>query len=246
MRFFLDHVIVAVRDLHGAVRDWQSIGLISTDGGAHPKVGTRNALVRFPDGSFLELMAVDDREKLAEYAPALLALIERHADGPFSWSLRTDDIEGARRALVESGFRVQPIWPGAGLRDSGKVARWRTLHIQEPGFPFLVQYEAAPTSEPSTVGLPVVGITGVRLAGPDISLTRLAEAFGGRAEDHQALFGGWAVHLDRRSSIEPTVIGVDLLVSDMERAKRLLREANSPHGADELDHRSHGLRIRLA
>lgn len=246
MRFFLDHVILAVRDLPEAVRDRESIGLVPTDGGTHPKVGTRNALVRFPDGSFLELIAIDDREQLAEYAPTLLALIERYADGPFSWALRTDDIEGAARALADAGFQVQPIWPGEALRNSGKVARWRTLHIQEPGFPFLVQYEAGPTAEPSPEGLPAVGITGVRLAGPQALLTRLAAAFGGRAEDQHIFFGGWAAFLEPQSWTEPRVIGVDLLASDMEGAKRLLREANSPHGGNELDHRSHGLRIRLA
>ena len=74
MRFYLDHVIVAVRDLHRAVEDWESIGLFATDGGTHPEVGTRNALVRFPDSSFLELMAIEDREKLQARAPRLLAL----------------------------------------------------------------------------------------------------------------------------------------------------------------------------
>jgi hypothetical protein len=69
MRFYLGHVIVAVHDLNRAVEDWESIGLVATDGGTHPKVGTRNALVRFPDRSFLELMAIDDREKLLSPHP---------------------------------------------------------------------------------------------------------------------------------------------------------------------------------
>jgi glyoxalase-like protein len=246
MRFYLDHVIVAVRDLERAVKDWESIGLIATDGGAHPKVGTRNALVRFPDRSFLELMAIDDREKLHAYAPVLLALLERHADRPFSWSLRTDDIEAARQALAERGFQMLPIWPGEALRDSGKIARWRTLHIQEAGFPFLVQYEAEPTSPPSTKGLPVIGLGAVLLSGPPVLMARLAQAFGARADEGHVRFDGGGAFLQPNASSESTIAGVEILVRDMKKAERLLGDIDLLAGAVDADHRLHGLSLRLS
>lgn len=244
MRFYLDHVIVAVRDLQRAVEDWESIGLIATDGGAHPKVGTRNALVRFPDRSFLELMAIDDREKLEAYAPALLALLERHADRPFSWSLRTDDIEAAHRALAERGFQVLPIWPGEALRDSGTIARWRTLHIQEPGLPFVVEYEAEPTSQPSTKGLPGIGLGAVLLSGPPMLMTRLAQAFGARADDGHVLFDRGGAFLQPNASSEPTIAGVEILVSDLEKTERLLGHGVLGQALDG-DSRLHGLSLRI-
>src|SRR5881628_1559879 len=122
--YFLDHVVVAVRDLPRAVEDWRALGLDAPDGGSHPKRGTRNALVRFPDGSFLELIAVEDRALVREAAPGLLAMLELHPDGPVSWALRTDDVEGARSDLASKGFRVGPLLLGEGRRDPGKVARW--------------------------------------------------------------------------------------------------------------------------
>lgn len=246
MRFDLDHVIVAVRDLPGALSDWESIGLVATDGGTHPKVGTRNALVRFPDLSFLELMAIDDREKLEAYAPVLLAQIERYADGPFSWSLRTDDIEAARQALVGKGFQVQPIWPGEGLRGSGKIARWRSLHIQEAGFPFLVQYETEPTSEPSRKGLPAVGLGAVLLSGPPMLLTRLAEAFGGRVAAGQVRFGGGSASLHSHATSGSTVVGVEILVSDLKKANRVVGTSTGQPADVNVDHRLHGLVLRVA
>jgi len=245
VRFYLDHVIVAVHDLNRAVEDWESIGLVATDGGTHPKVGTRNALVRFPDRSFLELMAIDDREKLQAYAPSLLALLERHADRPFSWSLRTDDIEAARKALAEVGFQVLPIWPGEALRDSGTVARWQTLHIQEAGFPFLVQYETEPSSQPSPHGLPAIGIGAVLLSGPPRLTARLARAFGARADDGHVLFDGGGAFLQPSGSSEATIAGVEILVSDVDKAERLLGDIDLLAGGADTDRRLHGLSLRL-
>ncbi len=245
MRFSLDHVIVAVRDLERAAQDWESIGLIATDGGVHPNVGTRNALVRFPDRSFLELMAIDDREKLQASAPALLALLERHADRPFSWALRTDDIEAARHALVERSFLVLPISPGKGLRDSGKIARWQTLRLQEPGFPFVVQYETEPTSEPSTIGLPAIGIGSVLISGTPTLRTRLARAFGARADDGRILFDGGGAAFWPSGSSEPTIAGVELLVGDVGKAERRLRDLGLRAGVAATDPRLHGLSLHF-
>jgi hypothetical protein len=246
MRFYLDHVIVAVRDLEHAAKDWEGIGLVATDGGIHPRVGTRNTLVRFPDRSFLELMAIDDRDKLQTYAPVLLTLLERHADGPFSWSLRTDDIEGARRALLGAGLPALEIWPGEARRASGKVARWRSLHVQEAGFPFLVQYESEPTSGPSTTGLPAIGLGAVLMSGPRTLLMRFATAFDARLEDARVLFHGGSAELEGSATGEPAILGVELLVSDVEQARRKLGPVATLGRGANGDDLAHGLAIRLA
>jgi hypothetical protein len=243
--YLLDHVIVAVRDLARARSDWESCGLVATDSGAHPQVGTRNALVRFLDGSFLELMEIEDRQKLSSYAPALLEQLERSFDGPFSWALRTDDIEGARASLAIAGFDVLPIWPGEGQRDSGRVARWRSLHIREPGFPFLVQYDTEPTSRPSPRSLPVRGLGAVLLSGPARVLTRLREAFGvGSRDGHVEFYQGGATLLPADSSgVE--VVGIELIASDLEGARRMLPESAEAATRSEVDPRLHGLVVQL-
>jgi hypothetical protein len=241
----LDHVIVAVRDLARARTDWEGRGLVATDGGTHPQLGTRNALVRFPDGSFLELMTIDNREKLRSYAPALLEELERSFDGPFSWALRTDDIEIARATLATAGFDVLPIWPGEGKRDSGAIARWRSVHIREPGFPFLVQYETEPTSEPSPRSLPVTGLGAVLLSGPRGPLTRLGEAFGAPATDTHVEFDRGGATLVASGSGDLAVVGVELLTADLGRAKRMLRDDVEAVARSELGTGLHGLAVKL-
>lgn len=245
--FFLDHVIVGVRDLPAAVEDWRALGLEATDGGTHPKHGTRNAIVRFPDASFLELLAVEDRARLRDYAPALLEMMERHPDGPISWAVRTDDLEAERRALDAKGMRPLDIWSGEGRRDSGKVARWRTFHLQEPGLPFVLRYEGPPTSAPSTRGLPIEGIAAAIVQGMSASVLagRLA-AFGELGEDGRVrLARGEAIVVEEPRE-HPGVVGVELLVRDETRATDYLRERGV--GAVDgwvNDRRLHGLRLRL-
>ncbi len=248
VRFFLDHVIVGVRDLPGAVEDWRAIGLDATDGGSHPKHGTRNAIVRFPDRSFLELMTIADREKLKGHAPALLAMLELHPDGAMGWALRTDDVDAARAELEAKRVRVLPMWQGQGRRDSGKVARWRTFQIEEPAFPFVLQYDGPPTSEASTRGLPIAGIAAAIVQGVSAPALaeRLAAAFGELDEDGRVRLAQGEVILVEEPREHPGIVGVELLVSDAARATAYLRGRGI--GAVDgwaRDRRLHGLRLRL-
>ncbi len=248
MRFFLDHVIVHVRDLAAAVADWRALGLDATDGGSHPKHGTRNAIVRFPDRSFLELMTIEDRERLKSYAPAMLALMELHPDGAMSYALRVDDVVAARGELEEKSFRVLPLWNGEGRRDSGRVARWRTFHLEEVAFPFVLQYEGAPTSEPSTRGLPIAGLAAAIVQGvsaPALA-ARLGSAFGEVADDGRVRLDGGEIVVVEEPLEHPGVVGAELLVSDPARASAYLAERGV--GAVDgwvRDPRRHGLALRL-
>lgn len=245
--YFLDHVIVSVRDLPAAVADWGALGLDATDGGTHPKTGTRNAIVRFPDGSFLELMTIEDRETVRRRAPLLLEMIERHPDGPIDWAVRADDLAAAHAELEARGMRPLEIRSGEGRRDSGKVARWHTFHLREPGLPFVLRYGGPPSSAPSPRGLPVAGLAAVIVQGMDASvLTGRLAAFGEQGEDGRIrLARGEAVVVEEPRE-HPGVVGVELLVNDEARATGYLRERGI--GAVDgwvNDRRLHGLRLRL-
>lgn len=248
MTFSLDHVIVYVRDLAAAREDWRALGLEATDGGMHPKVGTRNAIVRFPDGSFLELMTIEDREKAREQAPAIVAFVELHPDGPMSWALRTDDLAGVAERLRAGGFPVGALREGEGRRDSGKVARWRSFQVEEPAFPFVIHYAGPPTSEPSTAGLPIAGIAAAIVQGVEArSLAeRLARAFGTLRDDGRVQLARGEVVTVEEPRQHPGVIGVELLVTDADRATRMLAERKVSVVDGWLgDRRLHGIALRL-
>ena len=49
----IDHLVIMVRDLGAAIRDYSELGFTVVPGGSHP-TGTHNALIAFADGSYLE------------------------------------------------------------------------------------------------------------------------------------------------------------------------------------------------
>lgn len=246
--FHLDHIIVGVRDLEAAAADWRALGLVATDGGTHPQGGTRNAIVRFPDRSFLELMTVVDPEAVARRSPSFLALLEQHPDGPISWAVRTDDIAAAHASIAARGFRVGPIRDGVGERDSGRVARWRTFHVDEAGFPFVLAYDGPPTSEPSADGLPVRGLAAaiVQAISAPAFAERFARAFDATLDDGRVVFDGGEAIVAEEPRGHPGVVGAELLLDNERRAATYLRERDVPASDGWLrDRRLHGLRVRL-
>jgi hypothetical protein len=58
----LDHLLILVHDLDRAVRDYEELGFAVRPGGEHADGLTRNALIPFKDGSYLEMVAFVDPE----------------------------------------------------------------------------------------------------------------------------------------------------------------------------------------
>ena len=52
----IDHIIIVVKDLDQAAKDYQQLGFTVVPGGQHP-VGSHNVLISFRDGSYLEIIA---------------------------------------------------------------------------------------------------------------------------------------------------------------------------------------------
>lgn len=48
----IDHVVIAVADLEGAIASYAQAGFTVVRGGRH-NIGTHNALIAFADGSYL-------------------------------------------------------------------------------------------------------------------------------------------------------------------------------------------------
>ena len=66
----LDHLVILVRDLDQAVREYEVLGFTVTSGGEHADGLTRNALIPFRDGSYLELVAFLDPQTLGRTSGA--------------------------------------------------------------------------------------------------------------------------------------------------------------------------------
>src|SRR5687767_1562221 len=132
-----DHIVIAVKDLETAAQRLRDeYGLRFQPGGIHPG-GTMNWANLFPDGSYIELLAVHDRT--LPDAALVGRFLERHGDGLWHWALRTDDIDAvaSRTGVVPTGGSIDSL-------DGDRQASWRIVSHPDPrrvgvGLPFFIQ-----------------------------------------------------------------------------------------------------------
>ena len=102
----IDHATVAGADLKKMQANLEAAGIRSVYGGAHNNRTTEMALVSFPDGSYLELMAQQpgadpklvDRNEWARYL--------KSGGTPCAWAVREADIAAEVQRLRAAGIEV--------------------------------------------------------------------------------------------------------------------------------------------
>ena len=101
----IDHLVIVVKDLEQATRDYRELGFNVVAGGQHP-VGSHNALIAFEDGSYLEIIAFY-REAPDHRWWAPLGKGERFVD----FCLQTDDLRGDTKKLRDAGVAINDPVP---------------------------------------------------------------------------------------------------------------------------------------
>jgi Glyoxalase-like domain len=158
--FPIDHVTVAGRDLKAMTEALRSVtSLEAQNGGPHSNHATEMALASFPDGSYLELIAIQ-----AKAGPAALAAHYWHkfleADGgPCAWAIRPAAYVTEAERLREAGIAVTD-WHRAGRkRPDGVELDWETAQVGPTNggfFPFMIhdftprEKRAFPSGKPTT------------------------------------------------------------------------------------------------
>ena len=135
----LDHVVVLVRDLGAAVRDYESLGFAVTPGGEHADGLTRNALIPFHDGSYLELVAFLDPDGSRDNVWGWRRFVS--SGGLIDYCVASDDLGADARRLEDLGFEVDGPDDGGRRLPGGAEIRWRVARIRQDGrvMPFLIE-----------------------------------------------------------------------------------------------------------
>ena len=138
----VDHIVIGIADLEsGMARLAALTGVRPAIGGSHPGRGTRNALVSLGGRQYAELIAPDPAQAGTKDAHGLSAFSEPRM---LMWAASTTDIDA-----LAADLRDTPD-PGSRVRLDGRVLRWRTLTVAEPGLvPFFIQWDTG-TTHPST------------------------------------------------------------------------------------------------
>jgi len=147
----LDHVSYATAPEHLAdvvQRIGARLGAGFTDGGLHPRFGTRNFVLPLAGGVYVEVVAALDHPAV-DRAPFGRAVQARAAAGGgwLGWVVAVDDLAPVEQRLGRSAV------VGNRHRPDGFDLRWRQIGvldlIDDPQLPYFIQWEVDPAEHPA-------------------------------------------------------------------------------------------------
>ena len=138
------------------------IGSAFTDGGIHPRFGTRNFTLPLTNGHYLEVVCPLDHPA-ADASPFGKVVSQRANEGGgwLTWVVSTDDISPIEKRLGREAVE------GHRTRPDGTDLRWKQLGVidtlKDAQLPFFIQWLT--TDHPSNDGKAVAKISKIEIAG---------------------------------------------------------------------------------
>jgi hypothetical protein len=182
----LDHVVYAARPegLAATVEELEiRLGTLITEGGVHPRFGTRNAILPLAGGEYLEVVEVLDHPA-AEKAPFGRAVKRRveAGGGWLGWVVAVDDIGDVEQRLGREAVQ------GNRRRPDGLDLRWKQLGVNgllnDPLLPFFIQWEVDEGERPGAKA-GALSLGRIELAGdPEALAAWLGEPADHPLDDH--------------------------------------------------------------
>lgn len=163
----LDHVSYVATPEHLAdvvQRLGSAAGAGFSDGGLHPRFGTRNFVLPLAGGTYLEVVAALDHPA-ADRAPFGQAVRQRAENGGgwLGWVVAVDDI-----TVVETRVGRASV-AGNRHRPDGFDLQWRQLGVTDlmadPQLPFFIQWLCEPAQHPSHGGSSDIHIDRMEICG---------------------------------------------------------------------------------
>lgn len=203
----LDHVSYAAPVEHLAdtvQRIGSALGASFTDGGLHPRFGTRNFILPLAGGTYIEVVAALDHP--AAFSAPFGRAVRTRADqggGWMSWVVSVSDMSTVEARLG------RPAVAGHRVRPDGYDLRWQQIGVldtmTDAQLPFFVHWEADGEHHPSAGGCDV------RIAQLDIagSPEKVAEWLG--EPSHHPLDEVDVAWLDEDDPAGPGLVAVTLL-----------------------------------
>ena len=165
----LDHLVYAAHDLDAAVEQLTAgLGVRPSAGGQHVGVGTRNYLLSFGNGSYLEVIGPDD-DQPAPPQPRPFGIDSLTTGRLVTWGMRVADLDAVLLAARNAGYDPGPARAMSRATPTGEVLSWRltTPPLGEDGgiIPFLIDWGA--TRHPSTTATGGVTLASLVAEHPD-------------------------------------------------------------------------------
>ncbi len=197
----IDHVTIAGRDLKTLQASLRAVGIATLYGGAHGNSVTEMAAASFPDGSYLEAIALQTGANPQEVDKHEWARFLKTAGMPAAWGLRAGDLNAETARLRAAGVELSAPVRAGRKRPDGVQVEWETVNLgpetRGTFFPFLIHdltnrdlrafaHGKSPAGDFSGVARVVVAVRNLKEA-----VARYRRAFGlpEPAEESDAQFG---------------------------------------------------------
>lgn len=121
----IDHLVYATPNLAAGVEQVENLlGVNAVPGGQHPGAGTRNALVRLSDETYLEIIGPDpDQHQPA--IPRRFGIDQLKASRLVTWAAKGTELESFVEAAKKQGVDLGRVQAGSRRRPDGVLLSWR-------------------------------------------------------------------------------------------------------------------------
>jgi len=176
-----DHAVIGIPDLEDGIAAFRRLGFDVSEGGRHPSLGTRNAIVRF-GLDYLELLSVEDASKARARGPFgedLLSFLGK-SSGLIGFVLAGSHLDGPADGFRSLGVGADGPFEMDRIRPDGRRLEWRLV---VPGgspwrkpWPYLIDW-TTPESDllawdpPGDHQCGVTGVAGMDLVTGDLGAT---------------------------------------------------------------------------
>ena len=143
----IDHLVIACADPDAAAAQLaDALDLTVAGGGRHEGRGTFNRIAWLADGSYLELIGVDDREAALRQpvGAAAVRAVEGSGGGLATFALVDDAVVVTAATLGGSGSSLGEVTHGSRTRPDGELVEWWSampaIPLAADAPPFLIQH----------------------------------------------------------------------------------------------------------
>ena len=121
----VDHLVYASPDLAAGVEIVERLlGVKAIPGGQHPGGGTRNALIRLGDQTYLEIIGPDP-EQPKPPGPRRFGIDELRSPRLVTWAAKGSDLEAIVQKAKSNRVELGQVQAGSRRRPDGVLLAWR-------------------------------------------------------------------------------------------------------------------------
>ena len=200
-QFHIDHVTVAGKNVQAMTEALHKVtGITAEYGGPHSNHATEMALASFPDGSYLELIAIQPKADPAAVAAHYWHKFMEADAGPCAWAIRPADFAGEVTRLRAANVEVSDPRKSGRRRPDGVELDWETAQVGPNNggfFPFMIHdftprdNRAFPSGKPTTTEFAGIAKVVIEVRNLDAAIARYRQAYGLPVPERQddAAFG---------------------------------------------------------